>query len=134
MFAREVVKPIVGMYAIFSLSSPVPIDQLRDTGVVLQVASTMDQQSAILLFGIHSDSDMWHEHGPSGERPVPVGAVRCKVWACPKISTGGTMGTVIDDLLVFGFSSVVLDRLEAGALMNNSHSPRSESWITLSSG
>jgi hypothetical protein len=118
LFSRDIDKEVVGTYVVFSLNRLATSDDLKGVAGVVHGADFLDKDRPTLSFGVHYDSEEW------GVGPTPlsttktlVAGMRCETWTLPRTMTPDTKPMMLDDLFVFRFDSLTLDRLEAGSTM-----------------
>lgn len=108
---RELDKPIVGIYAVVSLSKPVAEDQLADIAGVVEIYDAINEDRPGLYLGLRPDAAEWTEI--PGDRKIRMPGMRSEIWTLPRTSTQTTKPKILDSLLVYRFK--FLDRLEVGA-------------------
>jgi hypothetical protein len=109
--SRELDKPIIGLYAIVSLSKPLAEDQLADIAGVVEIFDSINEDRPGLYLGLRPDVDEWTEI--PGNKKILMRGIRSEIWTHPRTSTQTTRSEIIDSFFVYRFKS--LDRLEIGA-------------------
>lgn len=112
-FAREMDKPVVGMYMVISLVKPLPVERIMGIAGVVAVIDRINAERPQISFGFHPDVEEWTEI--PGNKKISMPGVRSEIWTAPGTFTPDTKINVTDNLLAYRFTS--LDRIEAGAIM-----------------
>lgn len=114
LFAREMKKPVMGMYAIISLSKPLTVDRLSDIAGVIEIVDTLDENRPCLFLGVRPDMQEWTEI--PGNRKILMNGIRSEVWTFSRQSKPETKPLIIDSFFAYSFDFI--DRLEVGAMMD----------------
>jgi hypothetical protein len=113
LFARELDKPIFGMYLIVSLSKPLAQDKLSGIAGLGEIFDVLDEGRPSLCFGFRPDAQEMTQM--PGNKKIVLNGIRSEVWSFPRVAMPDAKVSMIDSLLVFRFD--FLNRLEVGAVM-----------------